>query len=336
MSSEYLNRHWILEQVAKFFDRLLDNIRKPFPSRVLICSRRAAPPPELSKSLLPKVECREILISDLEGIIDLLTIGFAPNRSRCFWVKAIRRLTEHATPAGLPKYGYLLESNGVPVGVLLLIFSSRLVGGDTRVRCNCSSLYVAPSFRSYAPFMINRAIRRKDITYLNLTAGPQTWPMLEAQGYKPFSSGVYMTIPALCYPLSNIRIRAATAETCRDTPLQPFEVDMLLAHSNYECVCVLCEFGGNTYPFIFAISRKYGLPVAHLIYCRNRKDFILLAGSLGRFLIKRGLLWTFLDANGPIPGLTGLYRANRPKFSRGPNPPQLGDLPYTERVMFGF
>lgn len=302
----------------------------------MLMRRRKLVLPEPSDSVPSQVGCREILISDLERVTDILTVGFGPKQGRRFWVNAISRLTEHATPPGLPKYGYLLQSDGVPVGVLLLIFSSRLVDGKIRVRCNGSSLYVIPSFRAYAPFLINRALRRKDITYLNLTAAPHTWPMLKAQGYTPFSNGVYIAVPILCRPLPNLRIQAATVETCHEGRLQPFEADLLLTHAKYGCVCVICEFADNIYPFVFGVSRKYGLQVAHVTYCRNQEDFTWLAGSLGRFLRKRGFLWICLDANGPIPGLIGLYRKNRPKYSKGPEPPCLGDLPYTERVMFGF
>jgi hypothetical protein len=43
------------------------------------------------------------------------------------------------------------------------------------------------------------------------------------------------------------------------------------------------------------------------------------------------------DANGPIEGLPGRYvDAASPKYFKGPNPPRLGDLAFSERVMFGF
>jgi hypothetical protein len=41
-----------------------------------------------------------------------------------------------------------------------------------------------------------------------------------------------------------------------------------------------------------------------------------------------------LDANGPIPGLYGKYRANMPRYFRGPDRPRLGDLAYTEAALF--
>src|ERR1700692_2182084 len=90
-----------------------------------------------------QISCAEIGEADLGGAADLLTSGFSIyGRTRDFWVRALERLSEHPTPPGFPKYGYLLKSNDIPVGVILLIFSSVFVDGKARIRCNVSSWYV--------------------------------------------------------------------------------------------------------------------------------------------------------------------------------------------------
>ena len=121
-------------------------------------------------SLPPRIRCREIGTADIDGIVNLLTSGFRnPHRTRDFWVRALKRLSEHPTPPGFPKYGYLLDCKGTPVGVILLIFSSILVNGETRIRCNVSSLYVEPAFRGYAAMLVSRALKHKHVTYFNIT-----------------------------------------------------------------------------------------------------------------------------------------------------------------------
>jgi hypothetical protein len=323
--------------VVALADLLARGFNRGYWSRAFRRLRDNATPPEPTIVATSAVRCREIMAFDLETVINLLTLGFDRDRDRGYWLNAIRKLTDHPTPPGLPKYGYLLEVDGVTVGVLLLIFSSRLVDGSTIIYCNCSSFYVAPSFRSYAPLLIRRATRFKnDITYLNVTPARHTWPMLEVLGYSRFSNGLFITIPTFCRSLPNLQIRFATADTCRDGRLPPFEIDLLLAHANYGCMSLICGFEGAIYPFVFGLRRKYGLPLAHLIYCRDQEDFIWLAGSLGRFLRKCGYLLVVLDANRPIRGLIGGYMPIRPKYWIGARPPRLGDLPYTERVMFGF
>jgi hypothetical protein len=78
------------------------------------------------------------------------------------------------------------------------------------------------------------------------------------------------------------------------------------------------------------------VPFAYLAYCRRLDDFVRFAGPLGRFLAKRGFPFVVLDANGPIEGLIGKYSDGAPKYFKGPDQPRLGDIAYTERVMFGY
>jgi hypothetical protein len=54
------------------------------------------------------------------------------------------------------------------------------------------------------------------------------------------------------------------------------------------------------------------------------------------FLLRRGLPLVILDANGPVRGLVGKYfDQTMPKYFKGPEPPRLGDLAYTETALFG-
>ena len=69
-------------------------------------------------SALPGIRCRQIDESDLPAVAALLTRGF-PNRNRQFWQHALDQLTQREPPPGLPKYGYLLETDGAPVGAIL-------------------------------------------------------------------------------------------------------------------------------------------------------------------------------------------------------------------------
>src|ERR1700722_11184333 len=95
-----------------------------------------------------RIQCREICPADIEQIASLLHEGF-PERSREHWMLTLNRLASHATPEGYPKFGYVLAIDGDPVGVLLIIFSSMLVGGETRIRGNVASWYVEPQYRSH-------------------------------------------------------------------------------------------------------------------------------------------------------------------------------------------
>jgi hypothetical protein len=281
------------------------------------------------------IRCREIGTADIEGIVNLLTSGFR-QRTRDFWVRALRRLSEHPTPSGFPKYGYLLESKGVSVGVILLIFSSILVNGEPRIRCNVSSWYVQPEFRAYATMLVSRALRHRHVTYFNLTPAPHTLPILEAQGYVRYCGGRFLAIPAISSWSSGSRVETVAHNICPGEDMLSSEIDLLLAHASYGCMSLTCSSANRRHPFVFMPRRKFGLPFAYLVYCRDLKDFVRFAGPLGRFLVRHGIAAVVLDSNGPIDGLVGTYSDAFPKYFKGPDQPRLGDWTYSERVMFGF
>lgn len=283
-----------------------------------------------------EIRCREIGTADIEGIVNLLASGFR-ERTRDFWVRALRRLSEHPTPSGFPKYGYLLESKGAPVGAILLIFSSILVNGEPRIRCNVSSWYVQPGFRTYATILVSRALRHRHVTYFNITPAPHTVAILEAQGYVRYCGGQFVAIPALSARSSDTRVKAIAHDISPGEDLPSSEIDLLLAHASYGCMSLICSSANRRYPFVFMSRRKFGLmPFAYLVYCRDLKDFVQFAGPLGRFLVRHGIAVVVLDSNGPIDGLVGTYSDAFPKYFKGPDQPRLGDWTYSERVMFGF
>lgn len=281
------------------------------------------------------IRSRQICPPDIDGIVDLLRRGF-PARSRDFWLHALKRLSEHPTPPGFPKYGYVLESGSVPVGVVLLIFSSIVINGETRIRCSTSSWYVEPAFRVYAGMLRSRAMRDKQVTYFNITADVHTWPILEAQGFARYCHGRFVTVPALGARAKGTRVNVFTAAGCASMDLPSFEAELLLAHADYGCISLTCSLAGRSCPFVFLPLWEHGIiPYAYLAYCRHLDDFVQFAGPLGRFLARRGFPVVVVDANGPVKGLIGAY-FEAPKYFKGPDRPRLGDLAYSERVLFGF
>ena len=65
----------------------------------------------------------------------------------------------------------MLDNDGTPVGVLLLLYTFRDEGGEPAIYCNLSSWYVEPAFRNYAPLLTKIAQRHKEVTYLNISPG---------------------------------------------------------------------------------------------------------------------------------------------------------------------
>jgi hypothetical protein len=291
-----------------------------------------------------QIVCREIQSRDIDAIAELLNTGF-PERGREHWVRTLRLLADHPTPAGYPKFGYLLESAAKPVGVLLLIFSATPVDGVPQIRANVASWYVEPAFRTHAIILSRRALSHKNATFLNLTAARHTWPILEAQGFKALGAGQFKAVPLLSAGPRGTRVERISAAISAGEDLGAADITLLQQHARYGCVSLICTAAGRRYPFVFArrlhqwksarVPLSISLPHALLIYCRELAEFVRFAGPLSRYLAWRGMPIVFIESNGPIPGLLGSFSAMGPRFYRGPFPPRIGDIAYTERVMFG-
>jgi len=137
---------------------------------------------------------REITEADHERVARLLAKGF--QRPVWYYAQALRRLSLHPTPAGLSKYGFVMEADGVAVGAALLTFSTVRSGENTQTRWNVTSWYVEPAYKSVAAVFTSRALRRKDVTYINISVRPAARPNINAEGVRPYSQGQYVVPPS--------------------------------------------------------------------------------------------------------------------------------------------
>jgi len=295
--------------------------------------------PLVNTMLAVKPRFREILDSDLDAIGDLLTRGFQ-HRSRDYWMRGLRHQSVRPLPPGAPRYGYLIEDNGGPVGCLLMIYSSKIIDGEIATCCNVSSWYVDPAFRNYAALFASMTQKRKEITYFNITPAVATWPILEAQGFVPYCRGLYFSMPALSRGGRGMTVEAVTPQTPSVAGLPDADLEMLKRHAQYGCLALVCRTAEAVLPFIFFSLRKrrgiIPLPAMQLGYCRSVADYIDCAGAIGRYLLWRGKPIIIVDATGALAGLPGIYsEARGRKYYKGPHRPRLGDLADTELAIYG-
>jgi hypothetical protein len=289
---------------------------------------------------MQKTRCREITEADIDAVADLLTRGFV-GRSREYWMQGLRRQAAREVPDGYPRFGYMLDHGGMPVGVLLLLYTSRIIGGAAAIHCNLSSWYVDPAFRNYAPMLTSVAQRHKDVTYLNISPAHWTWPIIEAQGFRSYCSGLFFSIPALSRLRPDMTVETVSSDAQTIEGLPKAEVELLTRHARYGCLSLVCRTAtGEALPFILLpmrIRRGWIAPPAmQLIYCRDIAGYVQCAGAIGRVLLRHGKAAVLLDSNGPVPGLIGIYSAARGrKYFKGPHQPRLADLTDTELVLYG-
>jgi hypothetical protein len=182
--------------------------------------------------------------------------------------------------------------------------------------------------------MIKIAIKDKNVTYFNITPAPHTWSTVEAQGFSAYCKGLIYGALALSRPEHGARVQLFSGGEAAG--LTDYESDLLCQHDGFGCLSVVVRAGRQAYPFVFQKHRVKGLvPVYRLLYCRHAGDLQRFAGNLGRFLARRGALLVRFDANAPVSGIVGWYTEKRGrKYAKGPHPPQLGDLAFTEAALF--
>jgi hypothetical protein len=282
------------------------------------------------------LRCRQIDEADIDAVAALLTQGF-PAHNHEFWLNALAQLTRHEPPPGLPKYGYLLDSEGTVVGAILVICSRMRANGTVVTRCNLSSWYVEPGFRAYATMLVSHALRHKDVTYTNLSPAPHTRPIIEAQGFSRYSDGIFVAMPALQGPFGGPAVEVFDAKRKPRVDFDPQDQEILQQHAAHGCISLWCTTPERAYPFVFRTRLVRGfVPCALLIYCRDIGDLVRFAGPVGRALAWYGRPLVLIDANGPIPGLLGSFRRGRmPRYFKGPQRPRLGDLAYSEYALLG-
>jgi hypothetical protein len=282
-----------------------------------------------------KLVVREITDADICGVTSLLVGGFS--RPRRYWEIGLERLQSRSVPVGMPRYGFILEANGNPVGVILLISSLRPVGNQLAVFSNLSSWYVEPRFRRYATLLYRHALSYKNTTYLNISAAGHVRPIIEAFGFSRYAKGQVLAPLALARDRGNARVQIIESASFADANLTTDERNLLELHARYGCIAVCCNSGKKTWPLIFLPRMvKRLIPCAQLAYCRDVTDFVEVAGTVGRYLLRLGRPFVLIDANGPIAGIPGRYFPDKaPRYYKGPVTPLLGDLTETEATIFG-
>jgi hypothetical protein len=284
-----------------------------------------------------RLRCRQIAADDVDAVIALLCEGFT-RQPRQHWAAAFEMLRARPIPSGAPRYGYMIESDGQAVGVLLVITTEIRQDGTTTIRSNGSSWYVRPGFRTYAGLMLTQWLRSRADLYLNVFPADHTFAIIEARGFYRFTSGISLSVPAATIRRGRVRIVDAARLSEASVPVPQEDRDLLVEHSRAGCAAFWCEAGGSGSPFVFRRRLiRSRLPCAQLIYCRRLEDLTRLAAPVGRHLLRLGLPVVLVATDGRISGIPGIYIDNKyPMYFHGTVRPRIGDLAYTEAGLFGF
>ena len=276
----------------------------------------------------PNAVCRLISEADLPAIAELLAFGIS-ERTLSWWRSGLARLALHSSPDGYPRFGYMLEAEGRPVGVHLLICSAQPSG----VRCNASSWFVRKEFRSFATMLMLRATRQLPGAYVSLWPNPRTVvPVIKALGSRTVWQGVYVALPLFARGSADVHL-----EPWQDAQLPEADRRLLMDHTAFGCLGVWCRTPDGGHPLIFRRRwLKRRIPCAHLIYCRSLELLEAAAPAIGRMLASRGMPLLLVPADRPLRGMPGHYLPTKlPVYCRGEPAPPVADLTYTWPAIFG-
>ncbi|UCI07129.1 hypothetical protein [Mesorhizobium sp. B1-1-8] len=247
-------------------------------------------------------------------------------------------MSQRPAVGDFPRYGIALEKAGRIVGVLLTLYA-RYQGQDgEEVRCNLSSWSVDAEFRPYAMKLIWAVIRQRGVTFTNISPAPATLNANKAVGFRLFSNGQVAFLPAMNTARPSWRLLDVGADPAEMAMLSDKDRYILSEHAALGCLSLICVGDGQAFPFVLMPRRiLHGLvPCGQVVYCRSLAELSQCAGTLGRFLLRRGILLCLVDAMEPVPGLFGRYFPRKGlKYFKGPKPPAAGDLTFTELVVFG-
>ena len=240
------------------------------------------------------IHSREIVKSDLDQVASLLTkaLGF----SKEYFSQILETITHLSTPMGFPKYGFVLLSDDVIVGAILMIFTTIRSGA---VRCHVAAWTVDPAYRPYAALFFSKALRFKDVTYLNILGNPRIVTISQAQGFSMFSDGQFAAIPVLSRGSGDRPVKLVSADAVPNSHVDSDEQELLLTHGKYGCTSLWCVTQESAHPFVFQPRSTF--PGVQLIYCRDIEDFVRFARPIGLFLALRGSFYVVVNSNGPIP-----------------------------------
>ena len=290
--------------------------------------------------MINPVCCREIQRSDLDRVIPLLTRALnvpgttgcramirltAPpctTRNAAIWICARQRRRPRWRAAFDLCVSHTQRGNHTPLQPVELVCRSIL----SHVRLD------AGPASGETPH---------DATYFNVSPAKYTWQILEAPGFRPFSDGRIVAVPMLSPSHGATKVRAVSADmpgqVDAGADLEQGEITLLLDHADFGCLSLVCDTAEGRQPFVFGLHHRSGvIPVAHLVYCRDLADFVRLARPVGQHLLRRGYGFVILASNGPIEGLVGRYAAGWPRYFKGPDPLRIGDVAYSEEVVFGY
>jgi hypothetical protein len=274
---------------------------------------------------------REITDDDLGAVRELLVEGF-PIRSDDYWTKGLTNLRSLPHVEGFPRYGYLVDADHAPQGVLLTITGDR---GAYGALTSFSSWYVREGYRQFALLLFRHALELRNTTFLNPSPSDHILPILKAFGFEPYTAGMLMLDlrTAMRGRSSRGAVQRLGVDDLADLP----EPEAQLAEDHLRMGCEVLRLETDVRAGLLIHRRKWikrSLPCSKVILV-DPELMIELAGPVMRAFASRGSLLALCDVDQTSePGIGRVFPRGI-RYFKGPFAPPVGDLTYSELAVFG-
>lgn len=195
-----------------------------------------------------------------------------------------------------PNHGFMLRDGNRVVGVLLALYSERLVAGRRERFCNMGSWCVGPDHRSGSLLLLRALLAQQDYHFTVLTAdvGPQE--ILAWSGFRPLDTSAVL-IPNLPWPTWPGRTRVSADPELIERTLTGAVLELYHDHERALAAnhLVLIRDSESCY-VVYRKSEYRNKPIALILYVSNPDVFHAALSPLTRhLLVRRRLLATMAE-----------------------------------------
>jgi hypothetical protein len=278
-----------------------------------------------------EVDLSPITTDDLPRVGEFLAVNLDNSLTPEQWAHALRPTwtTSH------PDHGFLLEADGLVVGVYAALYSETGGSGRDRPVCNLAAWCVLEEFRRHSLRLVRAMVAPRDRELTDLSPSGTVVPLNERLGFRHLDTSGAL---AVNLPLPTRRhVRLVTGRAAIEATLTGADLAAYRDHADSAAARhVVAVVDGRPCWVVFrAVRRKRLRLFASVIHVSDRDLFGTVAPAVYRhILLAHGLPFTLVQnrVSGPRPWHSVPLSAQRPAMylSRSGEPPESVTYLYSE------
>jgi hypothetical protein len=234
-----------------------------------------------------------------------------------------------------PNRGFLLDDEGVVVGVYLAFYSERIIRGTLRRFCNLGAWSVRPEYRVHSVRLLKALLAQTGYHFTDLSPSGPVVPLNTRLKFRSLDTSTAL-VPNLPWPTVPGRVRISSDPDVIRDRLDGADLAIYRDHAGCAAAMhVILMHGDRSCYVMFRRVRRKGLPLfCTILHVSDRDRFADWARPLFRHLLLRhGLPFTLAELRvvGRRPRPCAMLSHPRPKMYRSEilSPQDIDDL-YSE------